>query len=101
GLENHPDVGVVGPAAEDTASPHAIQRLEDYILMLTVKVAQLLSITADQHRGATLGKLGSEDFLIAVTEALRLIQNQGALFFRRREAMRAIYTHCQKVDPCA
>jgi hypothetical protein len=66
---------------EDRRAAHAVQRLENDVAMLRGELAQDIRAAADQRGRGALRKLRREQLLVAVTQALRLVdyQHPGAL----------------------
>ena len=67
-FEDHIDVGVILFNAENCATAHAIEWLEDHVAMRLVKFLQARVVGADQQLGAALWKLRREHLLVAVAQ---------------------------------
>ncbi len=81
GLQDYAQVGIIGFDTEYGGPAHAVQRLEDHILMLPVKRLEDIRRAADQRGGRALRELLGEQFLIAVAQALRFVHYQYAFAF--------------------
>ncbi len=78
GFDDDADVGVIFLHAEDGGAAHAVQRLEDDVLVLGVEGTQLVSSTSDERGRGVLGKPGGVELLVGVAQALRLVDDEAA-----------------------
>ncbi len=101
-FSDHAEVGIIFFDAENRRAAHAVERLEDHIAMLLPERAQLLFVARHQRVWRQVGKPGSVEFFIAVTQALRFVNDQRALLFRALQQIsgvnelgikRRVFTH--------
>ena len=78
GLEDHRQVRVARGVAENGRAAHAVQRLEDHVPVVVGEFAQHIRATADDGRRRALREQRGEQFFVAVTQALRLVDHQHA-----------------------
>ncbi len=79
GLDDDADVGVILLHAEDGGAAHAVQRLEDHVLVLGVEGAQLVGAAGHQRGRGVFGKPGGVELLVGVAQALGLVDDEATL----------------------
>ena len=88
---NGAQVQAIGLDAEDARAAHAVERLEDDVLVLGVEGAQARFIRRYQGRRGEFGKLGNGQLFIVVADGGRLVEDAGALLFRQLQQIRAVH----------
>ena len=89
-FQDDTDIRIIVFYPENCGAAHPVQRLEDHVLVLSMKSPQTFRVCAHQHRRAALGKMGGENLLIAVPQALAPIHHECALAFRLLQDIGAV-----------
>ena len=110
-LDDAAQVHAVGLDAKNTHAAHAVQRLQDDVLVLGMKALDVLGVARDQRRADELRKLHDGKFFRVVAQRTRPVENARAFALGLLQQMRAVeilavkgrvFAHddCAKVFEC-
>src|ERR1700682_1697674 len=89
-LDDHVAVGIVDAHPKNRRASHAVERLQNHILVLIYEAAQHPGIPGDQRLHRELGKTGDGHFFIVIAHRARAIENERAFAFRGFEQIRRV-----------
>jgi hypothetical protein len=89
-LDDGAQVQRIGLHAEDAHAAHAVQRLEDDVLVLRVEGAHVVGAARDQRGAHVLRELHDRELFRVVAQRARLVEHPGALALGLLQQVRGV-----------
>ena len=89
-FQDHVEIRIAAPTAEDRTAAHAVERLEHHVTVLGDEAFDLMRIAGDERGRDTLRKMQREQFFVGVAQRLRIVDDQHAGALRQFQHHRVV-----------